>query len=245
MEDASRYIIVTGATSGIGKGIVEELVKDSTCIVFGIGRNAAKISSLRNYENFRFVSFDLSKSESIEELFVGEFKNIKFSGFVHCAGIEETLPITLYTPQRIFEIFQLNVFSAIEILRFLSKKKHSVDGASFVLLSSVMGELGQPGKVGYCASKSAILGVVKSLALELAKRKIRVNAVSPGIVNTPLTERLFDQVDAENVSRIKNMHPLGVGEVNDVVGTLMFLLSEQSRWITGQNLKIDGGYSVQ
>lgn len=245
MLELNRNILVTGATSGIGKGIVEELVKNPGNIVYGIGRDASKVASLQNYPNFKFISFDLYKVEEIENLFKNEFSEIKFSGFVHCAGIEETLPITLYNPKKVLNIFQLNVFSAIELLRFLSKKKHGVDQASFILLSSVMGELGQPGKVGYCASKSAILGLVKSLALELSKRKIRVNAVSPGIVNTPLTQVLFEQVDVESVKQIKEMHPLGVGEVDDVVGMLMFLLSDQSKWVTGQNLIIDGGYSIQ
>lgn len=245
MEGATKYILVTGATSGIGKGVVEELIKDSNTIVYGLGRDQSKIADLQQYDNFNFIPLDLSDTEHVEALFVEHFNEIKFSGFVHCAGMEETLPISLYSSQRILDIFQINVFSAIELLRCLSKKKHSVDGASFVLLSSVMGELGQPGKVGYCASKSALLGVVRSLALELAKRKIRVNAVSPGIVNTPLTERMFEQLDKDSVLRIKNMHPIGLGEVDDVVSTLCFLLSDKSRWITGQNLKIDGGYSIQ
>lgn len=245
MQGLNRNILVTGATSGIGKGIVEELVKDSSYTVYGIGRNATKVASLQRYPNFKFIAFDLYQVEEIEYLFKTVFSDIKFSGFIHCAGIEETLPITLYNPQKVQRIFQLNVFSAIELLRFLSKKKHSIDQASFILLSSVMGELGQPGKIGYCASKSAILGLVKSLALELSKRKIRVNAVSPGIVNTPLTQLLFEQVDADSVKQIKEMHPLGVGEVDDVVGMLMFLLSDQSKWVTGQNFKVDGGYSIQ
>lgn len=246
MGGIQKYILVTGATSGIGRGVVEELIKTSKYIVYGLGRDESKVIDLIDeHENFRFITFDLTNIDAVESLFVKDLKDIKFSGFVHCAGIEETLPLTLYTPQRILDIFQINVFSAIEMLRFLSKKKHSVDESSFVLLSSVMGDLGQPGKVGYCASKSAVLGVVRSLSLELAKRKIRVNAVSPGIVNTPLTERLFDQVDAENVRRIKDMHPIGIGNVDDVVGILCFLLSDKARWITGQNIKIDGGYSIQ
>ncbi|SJN48214.1 3-oxoacyl-[acyl-carrier protein] reductase [Sphingobacterium faecium PCAi_F2.5] len=245
MQELSKNILVTGATSGIGKGIVEELVKNPNNTVYGIGRDVSKIAFLQKSANFRFIAFDLYQVEEIENLFKKEFSDIKFSGFIHCAGIEETLPITIYNPQKIQNIFQLNVFSAIELLRFISKKKHTVDQASFILLSSVMGELGQPGKVGYCSSKSAILGLVKSLALELSKRKIRVNAVSPGIVNTPLTQFLFEQVDADNVNQIKEMHPLGIGEVADVVGMLMFLLSDQSKWITGQNFKVDGGYSIQ
>lgn len=245
MQELKKNILVTGATSGIGRGIVKELLKNPAHTVYGIGRDGSKILELQKFDNFKFLEFDLYKTEEIAILFNKQLSEIKFCGFVHCAGIEETIPLTLYTPEKIQNIFQLNVFSAIELLRFLSKKKHSLDQASFILLSSVMGELGQPGKSGYCASKAALLGLVRSLALELSKRKIRVNAVSPGIVNTPLTKSLFAQVDEVNEKRIKEMHPLGVGEVDDVTGIIMFLLSDQSKWITGQNFKVDGGYSIQ
>jgi len=108
-----------------------------------------------------------------------------------------------------------------------------------------MGELGQAGKVGYCGTKAALLGGVKSLALEVSKRKIRVNAISPGVVATPLTKKMLQQLDEENVNRILGMHPIGIGNTEDVVALLSFLLSDKSKWITGQNIKIDGGYSVQ
>lgn len=245
MENNSKNILITGATSGIGKSLVEFLVKNNENHIYGIGRDADKLGELVNKSNFTFIPFDLKNVDRIEELFTTELNSIKFSGFVHCAGVEETLPISLYVPSRIQSIFSLNVFSAIEILRILSKKKYSDDSASFILLSSVMGELGQAGKVGYCSSKAALLGVVRSLSLELAKRNIRVNAISPGIVDTPLTQKLFQQLDEENVNRIKGMHPIGIGETKDVVSLLNFLLSKDSKWITGQNIKIDGGYSVQ
>ncbi|WP_180268384.1 SDR family NAD(P)-dependent oxidoreductase [Sphingobacterium sp. 1.A.4] len=241
-----KTILVTGVTSGIGKALAQELLLDSNVELFGIGRDDSKIQDLLiGHKNFNFINFDLAQIDRIEELFKKNFKDVKFSGFVHCAGIEETIPISLYTPEKILQIFQINVFSAIELLRFISKKKHSEDAASFILVSSVMGELGQAGKVGYCSSKAALLGVVKSLALELSKRLIRVNAVLPGIVNTPLTQKLFDQLDESNVERIKLMHPVGIGSPSDVVGILMYLLSKKSIWMTGQNIKIDGGYSTQ
>lgn len=108
-----------------------------------------------------------------------------------------------------------------------------------------MGILGQSGKVGYCASKSAVIGAVKASALELAKRNIRVNAVLPGVVMTPMTEKLFEKIDEASQKRIQDMHPLGFGTVEDVVPTIAFLLSDNSKWITGQNIIIDGGYSIQ
>lgn len=124
------------------------------------------------------------------------------------------------------------------------KKKYSNNGASIVLLSSVMGILGQSGKVGYCSSKAAILGLVKSSTIELVKRKIRVNCILPGIVKTEMTEKLFNNLSKENINKIEKMHPLGFGEVEDIYQVILFLISSNSRWITGQEFIVDGGYSI-
>lgn len=243
--DSLKNILITGATSGIGKELTSYLLRSNNYAVYGIGRDESKLGELVDSPNFHFIQCDLNDLASISNIFNLEIiQGVKFAGFVHCAGIEETLPLSLYTPDRVQAIFQINVFAAIEILRSLSKKRNTLDEASFVLISSVMGELGQAGKVGYCASKAALLGVVKSLSLELAKRKIRVNAVSPGIVETPLTEKLFSQLDEQSIERIKGMHPIGFGRTTDISHIVEFLLSDKSKWITGQNIKIDGGYSV-
>jgi NAD(P)-dependent dehydrogenase (short-subunit alcohol dehydrogenase family) len=239
----NKTILVTGSTSGIGLALCEYLLANN-CKVIAVGRDEDKVKNLKS-TNFLFIKLDLNDFSGYTKIFDEALNGQKFDGFVHCAGIEETMPITLYTPENIQKIFNINVFSGIELLRYFSKKKYSNDGASVVFISSVMGELGQPGKIGYCATKAAILGLVKASALELAKRKFRVNAISPGVVNTPMTQKLFSQIDQENIQRIKSMHPLDIGEVDDVVPLLAFLLSDNSRWITGQNIKIDGGYSIQ
>jgi NAD(P)-dependent dehydrogenase (short-subunit alcohol dehydrogenase family) len=241
-----KKILITGATSGIGLALCEFLLQHN-CSVIAVGRDESKIAHLQNQfaNSLKFVSLDLNEFGLYSKIFDEALAGDKFDGFVHCAGMEETLPLTMYSPENVAKIFNINVFSGIELLRSFSKKKYSNDGASVVYISSVMGELGQPGKIGYCSTKSAVLGVVKSAALELAKRKFRVNAVSPGVVNTPMTQKLFSQIEDENIERIKQMHPLDIGEVEDVVPMIAFLLSNNSKWITGQNIKIDGGYSIQ
>lgn len=241
-----KNILITGATSGIGLALCEYLLNQN-CNVIAVGRNKKNLLSLLDKfnEKLKFVSIDLKVFDDYLKIFDSIPENEKLSGFVHCAGVEETMPLSMYNVDNIKEIFNINVFSGVELLRHFSKKKYSQDGASAVFLSSVMGELGQPGKVGYCSTKSAVLGLVRSSALELAKRKIRVNAISPGVVITPMTEKLFSQIEQENINRIKEMHPLGIGNVEDVVPAICFLLSDDSRWLTGQNIKIDGGYSVQ
>ena len=169
----NKKVLVTGASSGIGLALSEFLL-NSNCNLVAVGRDEAKITYLKDKfpKTFKFLSIDLNEFSTYNKIFNDTLAIQKFDGFVHCAGIEETLPLPLYNPDNIAKIFSINVFSGIELLRFFSKKKYSNDGASVIYISSVMGELGQPGKIGYCATKAAILGIVKSAALELAKRKI-------------------------------------------------------------------------
>lgn len=243
----NKNIIVTGATSGIGLHTCKVLL-DAGAKVFGIGRELSKLKALsEEYPKGQLTceNFDLSRTQDIE-MFLQENINIigKVDGFVHCAGIEETVPLSLYTPEKIKTIYDINVFSSIELLRVISKKKNSNNGASFILISSVMGNLGQAGKVGYCSTKSALLGVVKSSALELSKRRIRVNAILPGVVETALTEKLFENVSEVSKKQIIDMHPLGLGSIENVVPSIVFLLSDGATWITGQSMVVDGGYSI-
>lgn len=247
-EFRNKRYIITGASSGIGYAVMDQLLSDGAVVV-GIGRDASKIKMLLDKysdDQLKFVSFDLSEVDKIETMFESEIiQGIKFDGLVLCAGKEETLPLVLYKSDKVLDLFKINVFSGIELLRIFTKKKVSNDGASIVFLSSVMSELGQAGKIGYCATKSALLGVVKASALELQKRKIRVNAIAPGVVNTPMTEKLFSSLSIENVEEIESMHPSGFGDPSDIVPMIRFLLSGQSRWMTGQNINIDGGYSIR
>jgi NAD(P)-dependent dehydrogenase (short-subunit alcohol dehydrogenase family) len=242
----NKLILVTGATSGIGNALCKHLLSQKANVI-GIGRDISKLDEdLKNNKNFTFKVIDLAQIEAIENTLKEVNQKLgKLDGLVHCAGKEETIPLSVYKSEKIKSIFEINVLSGIELLRVFSKKKFSNDSSSVILLSSVMGELGQPGKVGYCATKAAVLGVVKAASLELAKRNIRINAISPGVVKTPMTQQLFNQLSEENIKEIENMHPLGTGSVEDITPLMLFLLSQQSKWITGQNIKIDGGYSIQ
>lgn len=240
--------MVTGATSGIGLAIVQQLLSEGNNVI-GIGRDAAKIEGALSDSQkaaFRFLSLDLTQTAAIENMVQDALMVFgKLDGLVHCAGMEETLPLTLYTPDKVRQMYELNVFSAHELLRVYSKKKYSNDGSSVVMFSSVMGMLGQSGKTAYCATKTALIGLTKAAALELAKRKIRVNAILPGVVDTPMTRHLFEQLEPAGVQAITEMHPLGLGTVADITPMVSLLLSTQSRWITGQSFVLDGGYSIQ
>lgn len=245
----NKNYIITGASSGIGFAS-SKLLLEKGANVLAIGRQKDKVSELiENFpEKFNFLSIDFANDLDIEfekdiKVFVEQFG--KINGFLNCAGKEETLPLSMYNRKTISNLFNVNLLSPFELFRVVSKKKYSEDGSSFIFMSSVMGELGQPGKTGYCSTKAAILGLVKASALEFAPRKIRVNAIAPGVVDTPMTQKLFSQLSEENIDAITKMHPLGVGQISDITSLILFLLSDNSRWITGQNLIIDGGYSIQ
>jgi NAD(P)-dependent dehydrogenase (short-subunit alcohol dehydrogenase family) len=236
--------LITGATSGIGKSISLALA-DKKAKLFLIVRDIEKYNQVFNgYNNCTPILLDLAEVNNIEFVLKSKI-DCKLSGVVLAAGIEETFPIKLYSPKKIKSFFDINFFSNFEILRIVTGKKYINNNSSLVIMSSVMSELGQPGKTAYCATKAAIIGLVNSLSLELSSRKIRVNAVSPGVVKTPMTDKLFSQLDENQIENITNMHPIGIGSVEDVTELILFLLSAKSKWITGQNLKIDGGYSIQ
>jgi NAD(P)-dependent dehydrogenase (short-subunit alcohol dehydrogenase family) len=149
-------------------------------------------------------------------------------------------------PEQYEQLFKINVIAGFEFARVLSKKKYvNPDGAAFVFISSVMGKFGKEGKVGYCASKGALISSVKALALELSSKKIRCNAVLPGIVETEMVRKMFEDIPEAAVSEIIRQHPLGIGYPEDVAHLIVFLLSEKARWITGSEFVIDGGYSAQ
>jgi NAD(P)-dependent dehydrogenase (short-subunit alcohol dehydrogenase family) len=247
MAGLRKNYLVTGSSSGIGKALTKSLL-DSGCNVLGIARDDSKVKDIvEQYpDSFLFKSIDLAnrlESSDVIDKFIARYG--KFNGLIFCAGKEETMPIGMYNRVKLDSIFNVNFNAPFELLRLMSKKKVCEEMASFVFLSSVMGELGQPGKTGYCSSKAALLGLVRAAALELSQRKIRVNAVSPGVVDTPMSQQLFSVIDDQNKRKIIDMHPLGLGEIEDVVPLILFLLSDESRWLTGQNIKIDGGYSVQ
>lgn len=246
---ANKNIVITGASSGIGRQIAIEASRNGAGLIL-IARNKERLDETRQMldKGSHYVyPFDVSDFSSIDTL-IGEIvlKAGNISGFVHSAGIELTVPFRNMKPETYEELFKVNVISAFEFARVISKKKNmNPDGGSFIFLGSVMSKLGKEGKVGYCASKAALTSSVKAMALELGSRKIRCNVVMPGVVQTDMVNNMFESLPESSVSDIIKQHPLGLGKPEDIAGLAVFLLSDESRWITGSEITIDGGYSAQ
>jgi NAD(P)-dependent dehydrogenase (short-subunit alcohol dehydrogenase family) len=146
-------------------------------------------------------------------------------------------------PEKMDEFFHANVHSAINLTRIVTKQsRKSEEGASVVFISSVMGIVGENGKSLYSMTKGALIAGARSLAIELAPRNIRVNCISPGVVESPMSKGAIYSRNEESLNKIRGMHPLGLGRPEDVANASVFLLSDASRWITGTNLIVDGGY---
>ncbi|MDN5481520.1 MAG: SDR family oxidoreductase, partial [Chryseobacterium sp.] len=188
---------------------------------------------------------DITNAENLEELIADKVSILgKISGFIHCAGIEKTLPLKKHTAQIYTDIFAVNVISGFEIAKILSLKKYKNETSSFVFISSVAGMVGEIGKAAYSASKGAVVSGARSLSMELSRSGIRVNSVSPAMVHTPILEKMFENIGEDAAGEILKKHPLGIGQPEDVANACIFLLSEASKWITGSNLVVDGGYSA-
>jgi NAD(P)-dependent dehydrogenase (short-subunit alcohol dehydrogenase family) len=159
--------------------------------------------------------------------------------------VQRTLPLKVLKEDNFDEIFNANVKSAQFLAKSISKKgRFNPEGLSLIFLSSVAAICGEPAISTYSASKAALQGLSKSLALELARLNIRVNCIAPGVVKTEMAEGLFEKLTPEQYAFIDEKHPLGLGIPEDVAHAAAFLLSDMSRWITGTTLYVDGGYSA-
>ena len=196
--------------------------------------------------NHGIYSVDITKFSELEGLvskIVAE--RGKIGGFIHSAGIEGVIALRDMTKENYDDFFNINVFSGLEMTRIVTSRKHcSKEGGCILFLSSVLGVTGQKGKTAYCATKGALISASKAIALELAKKRIRVNCVVPGMVRTEMVERYLVSVPETSRQESINMHPLGLGEPQDVAALCMFLLSDAAKWITGAAYVIDGGYSA-
>jgi len=247
-----KNILITGASSGIGRAISIVVGKSSPSNVILCGRDVRRLEETIQASGFipdqakcyRFIG-DFSEGHTIPDL-VSFIKDLRISldGIVFSAGIDKLMPFRFLSEKILSDLLHINTVVPVETTRQLLKNNLVNPQGSIIFISSIMGVVGQPGQVAYSISKGGLISATKALALELSKDKIRVNVITPGIVITDLTKKMFDSLTPESVDEIRKMHPLGFGKPEDVANFVSFLLSDQASWITGSTLTIDGGYSA-
>ena len=247
---AGKTVLVTGASSGIGRSCAVECSRSGATVIC-MGRNRERLAEtmelLSPSHQHRSAAIELTEYDKIDEFFAGLNKeNVRIDGFVHSAGISTTMPLRMIKPDVTRAYFEVNVNAAINMCRWVTKSQFVPEtGCSVVLLASVMAVVGEAGKSTYSLTKGALLAAARSLAVELANRNIRVNSISPGVVETPMSGGSVYGRNEEAYESIRKLHPLGIGRPEDVASGCIYLLSDASRWITGTNLIIDGGYTAR
>ena len=238
-----KTILVTGASSGIGKCTAIECSKMGANVIL-TARNVERLTetlSMMESENHKIVVCDQTIEEQIEGL-VKEI--VKIDGLFLCSGIGKTLPFQFCSKDKFNEVYNVNFFAPIELLRLLVKKKKLADKASVVFVSSVAGSGSfNIGNSVYGSSKAALNSMMKFCAVELAKKQIRVNCICPGMIDTPLIHN--GSISEEQLQKDMDTYPLKrYGTPNDIANGAIFLLSDASSWITGHTLVIDGGKTI-
>lgn len=236
-----KRILVTGASSGIGQQIA------LTCAQLGAqlvvtGRNEERLHATANElegEGHIAVVCDLTQADQLAQL-VNQAGVV--NGVVHAAGVSRLVPFRLIGKQHLDEIFGNNTFAPMLLTKALLSKKQIASGASIVFIAALASHSGALATSAYAASKSALLGAMRSLALEVAKQGIRANCIAPGYVRTPMLDGLGrggGEMDA-----LFALTPLGMGEPEDVAHAAAFFLADASRWVTRNYFIVDGGLST-
>lgn len=238
-----KTVLVTGASSGIGQETAIQCSKMGAKVII-TARNEERLKeTLSQLEGagHQVIIADHTKQEELESL-VGQIDQL--NGLVLCAGKPKTLPFQFCTRENFDEVFDINFFAPVELLRLLVKKKKMSKESSVVFVSSIGGvrAYGASNAI-YGASKSAIDSVMKTSARELAAKKIRVNSVNPGMVETKLIH--VGMITEEQLEADKKTYPLQrYGNPVDIALGIIYLLSDASSWVTGHPLVIDGGKTI-
>ena len=237
--------LITGASSGIGKATAQLVALYGGKVILS-GRDNTKLEEVKNGlwgEGHHISQMNLKELDGVSEWIKKlSLEYGPFSGIFHAAGMEFVKPIRMIKQVQLNEIFESSIFSAFGIAKAISQKGVMVEGGALIFMSSVAGSSGQVGMSAYSSAKASIDGLVRSLSVELANKKIRVNSIVAGAVNTEMHQRLIRSLDDVAISNYEKLHLLGFGEPNDISNAVIFLLSPASKWITGTSMIVDGGY---
>ncbi len=228
----SKNILIVGGTSGIGLSLSKLLQEEGHQLILA-SRKPPEEASLAGIPH---ISLDISQALQ------GQLDQLPdtLQGLAYCPGTINLKPFHRLSEEEFMHDFQINVMGAVRVLQAAMKPLRKARGASVVLFSTVASRLGMNFHSSIAVSKSGIEGLTKSLAAEWSNYQVRVNAIAPSLTDTPLAEKLLSSDDRREAAAKR--HPIGrVGTSEDVARMAQFLLSEQSTWITGQILGIDGG----
>ena len=242
MNLRNKNILITGVGKGLGEDMAKSFVKTGA-FVYGVTRSKSDINKFKNKKNLKIFYGDVRNLNLIKKIFKQSLKDKRIiNGLVNNAGIRQRLKFQNITKKKMKEIFDINFFSIFEILKLyanycIQRKTKS----SIVNIGSIVGEIGFIELSGYSATKGALKSLTQCFATEFAKHNLRANVVNPGFTKTSYFQKFKSNKKLYNWTLSKI--PLNRwGEVNEVSSLVSFLLSEESSYITGETINIDGGW---
>lgn len=232
-----KTILITGASSGIGKAVAEYLSSLGYVVIL-TGRNEQKLretAKMCKGEVYTYA-YDLVETEHIESIFsfVSD-KNIKLDGLVHCAGVGDNFLVRNNKYKNMDRMMQISYFAFVELCKYFYKRIYSNEDSSIVVMSSLASKTQCPGACSYASAKSAVNTAVSVMSKEFIKRKIRVNAVLPAYVDTPMNEGFDDITD------VNKLQPFGMIDAVYIAYLVEFLLSDKGKYITGAHISVSAG----
>lgn len=246
LDLTGKRILITGASSGIGRACAVLCSELGASVILTGRRPDALAETLRLMKNQSMhIVFPCDICDSLA---VSDLVRVsgKLNGLVHAAGIAPMCPIGFIDDEHIQSIMRTNYFAFLELMKHYAKAKNRSNPLSVVAVSSVSALAGWGGGVVYCGSKGALSASVRALAMELASKGVRVNAVCPSNIRTPLyVAGAEDMNGQDSLKALMAKQPLGLGEPEQVASAVAFLLSDAASFITGVNLPVDGGYMAQ
>ena len=235
-----KNIIVTGASGGIGNAIIKKL-SEAGANILASGTRIEKLEELKkNFEGLKILKFDISQSEKIEEFIENATNELggSLDGIVNNAGItQDNLAIRMSLDEW-QKVININLTSTFLMSKFAIKKMLKNKSGKIVNITSVVGHTGNLGQANYTASKAGIVAMSKSLAIEYAKKNINVNCISPGFIKTAMTDQIDQKYKEIIISKIPAAR---LGEPEDIANAVLFLSSNQSDYINGETIHVNGG----
>lgn len=247
MRLADKKLIVTGGASGIGLATSRRCLEEGAHVVIadlpasaGTER-AARLADLHP-GRVRFIAADVTCTDSVESLFrEAQSAMGEIHGVFNNAGLAVSSPTVNLSDEDYLRVVEVNLHGVFRVARSALRAMFAQGHGAIVNCASVLGSSGRAGASAYCASKGGVLNLTRALAMEAAPRKVRVNAISPGYVDTPM----LAVMPQDRREALRKLHPLGrLGRDVEVANAALFLLSDEASFITGANLTVDGGYSA-
>jgi NAD(P)-dependent dehydrogenase (short-subunit alcohol dehydrogenase family) len=242
-----KRVLVTGASSGLGQAIALACAKMGAELLV-TGRDQTRLA--QTLEQLQAISAlphqavvaDLTQASEREALV--NAVGAEIHGLVHSAGISRLCPVRMMSEAHLREVQSINVDAPLLLTQALLKRNLVGVQGSILFIASIAAHIGVAGVGAYSGTKAALIAISRCLALEVVKRRIRVNCLCPSLVETPLFDAAMQSAGAVSMDKQLSNHPLGFGKPEDVANAALFMLSDGSRWITGVDLVMDGGLTI-